>query len=176
MGKFSRLTRSLKRDVVNAVVGGNLTPRPLRWRVLKAWGVDTGSVALEPRTWFGAPHVQLGADVYINSHVLFDANGGITVGDRTRIGPRVSIITSTHGIGPASQRCGEFTAAPVVIGSGCWIGTGATILPGVTIGDGCVIAAGALVTKDCEPDGLYAGVPAALLRPLQATEAPALRA
>jgi maltose O-acetyltransferase len=40
------------------------------------------------------------------------------------------------------------------------------VLDGVTIGAGCVIAAGAVVTRDCEPDGLYAGVPAVRKRDL----------
>jgi maltose O-acetyltransferase len=52
----------------------------------------------------------------------------------------------------------------VRIGDRCWIGARATILPGVSIGDGTVVAAGAVVTKDCEPDALYAGVPARRLR------------
>jgi maltose O-acetyltransferase len=40
------------------------------------------------------------------------------------------------------------------------------VLPGVTIGAGCAVAAGAVVTADCEPDGLYAGVPARRVRDL----------
>jgi maltose O-acetyltransferase len=36
----------------------------------------------------------------------------------------------------------------------------------VTVGDGCVIAAGAVVAKDCEPNGLYVGVPARRARDL----------
>lgn len=34
-----------------------------------------------------------------------------------------------------------------------------TILPGVKIGEGAVIAAKALVCKNCEPYGIYGGVP-----------------
>lgn len=37
---------------------------------------------------------------------------------------------------------------------------GVTILPGVTVNDGCVVASGAVVTKDCEAYGIYAGIPA----------------
>jgi maltose O-acetyltransferase len=40
------------------------------------------------------------------------------------------------------------------------------LLPGVTVGDGCVIAAGSVVTGDCEPHGVYAGVPAKRVRDL----------
>ena len=39
-------------------------------------------------------------------------------------------------------------------------------MPGVTIGEGCIVAAGAVVTKDCESHGLYAGVPARRIRDL----------
>jgi acetyltransferase-like isoleucine patch superfamily enzyme len=40
------------------------------------------------------------------------------------------------------------------------------IMPGVEVGPGCVVAAGAVVIKDCEPNGLYAGVPAKRVRDL----------
>lgn len=49
------------------------------------------------------------------------------------------------------------------IGSGCCIGSGATILP-VRIASNCVIGAGTVVTKDLTMPGVYAGNPARLLR------------
>lgn len=52
----------------------------------------------------------------------------------------------------------------VVIGNDVWIGNNVSILEGVTIGDGAVVAAGSVVTKDLEPYGIYAGVPAKKLR------------
>lgn len=48
----------------------------------------------------------------------------------------------------------------VTIGNDVYIGDGVRIMPGVTIGDGCVIGTRAVVTKDCEPFGIYVGVPA----------------
>jgi acetyltransferase-like isoleucine patch superfamily enzyme len=51
------------------------------------------------------------------------------------------------------------------IGSGVSIGTNATILP-VTICDHVVVGAGAVVTKDINRPGVYAGNPASLLRSL----------
>ncbi|MCR4913326.1 MAG: acyltransferase [Lactobacillus sp.] len=56
---------------------------------------------------------------------------------------------------------------PVKIDDGCWIGANVTILPGVHIGKGCVIGAGAVVNKDCEPNGVYVGVPAKRIKDLQ---------
>jgi virginiamycin A acetyltransferase len=48
----------------------------------------------------------------------------------------------------------------VTIGNDVYIGDGARIMPGVKIGDGCVIGARAVVTKDCDPYGIYIGIPA----------------
>ena len=48
----------------------------------------------------------------------------------------------------------------IVIGDDVWIGYGVHIMPGIKVGDGCVIGAGAVVTRDCEPYGVYVGVPA----------------
>jgi acetyltransferase-like isoleucine patch superfamily enzyme len=76
------------------------------------------------------------------------------------------VLTSTHAIGPHHARLGDWRYLPVTIGAGCWIAARSVIMPGVTIGDGCIVAAGAVVLEDCEPDGLYAGVPARRIRDL----------
>jgi acetyltransferase-like isoleucine patch superfamily enzyme len=52
----------------------------------------------------------------------------------------------------------------VDIGNDVWVGASVLVLDGVKIGDGAVIAAGAVVVKDCEPFGVYAGVPAKLIK------------
>lgn len=39
----------------------------------------------------------------------------------------------------------------------------------MTIGDGSVVAAGSLVNRDVPPNSLVAGVPARIVRPLEAT-------
>lgn len=52
----------------------------------------------------------------------------------------------------------------IEIGNDVWIGNGVQILSGVTIGDGAVVGCGAVVTKDLKPYGIYAGVPAKLIR------------
>jgi len=76
------------------------------------------------------------------------------------------VITSTHRLGDARRRAGEWEARPVRIEDGCWIGAGAILLPGVAVGEGCVVAAGAVVRESCEPNGLYGGVPARRLEDL----------
>jgi virginiamycin A acetyltransferase len=50
--------------------------------------------------------------------------------------------------------------APVRIGNDVHFGRSVSVSGGVTIGDGCIFRDGCLVTKDCEPYGVYEGVPA----------------
>ena len=58
--------------------------------------------------------------------------------------------------------------APIKIGNGVWIGAHATILSGVTVGNGSVIAAGAVVTKDVPERVVVAGVPAKIIKNIEA--------
>lgn len=159
-------SRYLRRDAMNTVANLPLLPRPARTRLLRAFGVRIGDAAIEPGVWFAGPHVTIDDGVYINADAHLDANAPIMIGAGTRIGPRATILTSSHAIGPHEARCGEHTGMPVTIGAGCWLGAGVTFLPGVTVADGCVIGAGSIVTRDTEPDGLYVGSPARRIRDL----------
>jgi len=51
----------------------------------------------------------------------------------------------------------------VTIKKGAVIGSHSCILSGITIGEGAMIGAGAVVTKNCEPGGVYVGNPAHLI-------------
>ena len=103
----------------------------------------------------------------------FDTRGPIAIGRSCDLGMEVMFCSSSHRAGPRSKRAGEYFHAPIVVGDGTWIGSRALILPGVTIGEGCIVAAGAVVTEDCAPDGLYAGVPARRVRDLEPARTPA---
>ncbi len=115
---------------------------------------------------FGGVDIELGDDVFIGVDCHIESPCEIGAG--SDLAPRVVILTATHEIGPSRSRAVEPPLVlPVWIGQGCWIGAGVTILPGVTIGNGVVIAAGAVVRKDCQDNGLYAGVPARRMRDLE---------
>jgi maltose O-acetyltransferase len=126
---------------------------------------------MSPGVQFLCEDVSIGPAAFINRDCLIDALWSpIVIGERVYIGPQVRILTASHEIGTGSQRAGSSVQEPVTISAGTWIGVAATILPGVTIGEGCVIAAGAVVTKDCEPHGLYGGLPARRIRDLPVGE------
>jgi acetyltransferase-like isoleucine patch superfamily enzyme len=93
---------------------------------------------------------QLSARVSVGQACSFLDLGGITIGERTMISPKVTLITEGHPIEP-SERYDFVTVAPIVIEANVWIGAAATILPGVTIGHDSIIGAGAVIAKDVPP-------------------------
>jgi maltose O-acetyltransferase len=104
----------------------------------------------------------------INIGCVFELGEQIMVGDYVGFGHQVMVLTTTHEIGPAYRRSMGRRKLPVTIGNGCWIGARVTILPGVTIGSGSIIAAGAVVNRDVPPNTLSAGVPAKVVKELDA--------
>ncbi len=97
-----------------------------------------------------------GDRVFINQGCFFLDFGGITIGDRVLIGPRVTLSTAGHPV-ELDERYDFITYAPIVIEDEVWIGAAATITPGVTIGRGSVVGAGATVAKDVPPMSVVTG-------------------
>lgn len=94
--------------------------------------------------------VRLGEQAFVGQGCTFLDLGGITIGDRAMIAPRVTLVTEGHPVEPA-ERYGWITVAPIVVEARAWIGAGVTILPGVTIGHDAVVGAGTVVAKDVPP-------------------------
>jgi maltose O-acetyltransferase len=161
-----RSARDVLRDsVLGGLAGAAVVPNSLRLRLLRLVGVRVGAGAyVSPGCTFVQAPIAIGERSYINRRCTFEA--GVEVGADVDIGPDVSLLTSTHEPGTRRRRAGRGVLAPVKVGRGTWIGAAVTVLPGVTIGEGCVIAAGSVVARDCEPHGLYAGVPAERRRDL----------
>lgn len=63
------------------------------------------------------------------SHVIADAK--VTIGSDTYCGPYVYITSTNHSYDDPDEPVGRQwpRSAPVAIGPGCWLGTGAVILP-----------------------------------------------
>jgi acetyltransferase-like isoleucine patch superfamily enzyme len=106
-----------------------------------------------------------GERVFVNQGCTFSDYGGLTIGDRVLIGPRVTITTAGHPVDPR-ERFDFLTAAPVVVEDDVWIGAAATVTPGVTIGRGSVVGAGAVVARDVPPMSLVTATSAVHRRDL----------
>ncbi len=110
--------------------------------------------------------LKIGNDTWIGQEVFLHAAGGIFIGKRVGIGPRVSIFTSFHAESGRKRAILDSPLAfkPVHVGDDADIGIGAILLPGIRIGKGAQVGAGAVVTKNVAPYAVVVGNPARVLR------------
>jgi acetyltransferase-like isoleucine patch superfamily enzyme len=134
---------------------------------VRLWGQDIriGShVTLDWDTCLIGP-VTLGNGIYINQQTIISQQ--VTIEDNVGIGPGCTIFGDSRQVSDNPDcRAGDSTWHPTIIGKGAMIGAQVTVLPGVHVGPGAVIAAGSVVIDDCEPNAVYAGVPAKKVKDL----------
>jgi len=106
-------------------------------------------------------------DVYIGDECIIDLAGKLVIMKGATISANVNIMTHADpGGSHNSPVCNYFppTTGEVIIEDYAWIGAGCTLLANVTIGANIVVGAGSLVNRNLYTKGVYAGVPARLLR------------
>ena len=115
------------------------------------------------------PHV---GSVVIEDDVEIGALTTVVAGTivPTRVGRGVKTDDHVHiahncdvGANTLITACVEISGS-VTIGENCWIGPNVSIRDGLSIAPGCFIGIGSVVTKSLEVPGVYAGVPARLMK------------
>jgi maltose O-acetyltransferase len=163
----ARLRASAWRLVVDSLLPLPLVSPRLRSRVLRLAGVRIeGPTEIRQGLELMTGDLRVGPGVFVNRGVTIHNTARVTLEADVALGPGVLVTTTHHRFDDPASRAGTPDPRPVLVGRGTWVGARAVVLPGVTIGEGCVVAAGAVVTRDCAPHGLYAGVPARRVRDL----------
>ena len=160
------------------------TPEELAALGLKAYGRDV--CISRKASIYGAEHISLGDHVRIDDFcllsgqitlgsyihlaagvLLFAGDAGISIGDYSTLSSRCAVYALTDDYSGAAmtnptvpEAYTHVTRQPVTIGRHVIVGTGSTILPGVNVGEGCAVGAMSLLSRDCEPWGVYHGIPA----------------
>lgn len=103
-------------------------------------------------SYFRRLGMTIGRDTQISLKARMDKTNprGIHIGDGTLIAFDATILA--HDLA-------RIIHSDTYIGSNCFIGCRAIIMPGVKIGDGCIVAAGSVVTVDVPPGSIVAGNP-----------------
>lgn len=122
--------------------------------------IGEGSRVMSPLTVVRGNRVKIGRNVVVMNNSLFMAAGGITIEDDVMVAANVQLISNNHDLYDHQI----LTCKPVRLKRNCWIGAGATILPGITVGENAVVAAGAVVTKDVEDNMVVGGNPAKIIK------------
>jgi acetyltransferase-like isoleucine patch superfamily enzyme len=117
---------------------------------------------------FIGPFVEIQRGVVIGSRSRIQSHSFIcelvAIGDDCFISHGAMFINDLFSTGGPAQGRRDLWKS-TIIGNRVSIGTNATILP-VKICDNVVIGAGAVVTRNIDTPGIYAGNPARLVRPL----------
>jgi len=147
-----------------AVFASPLVPlsAPKRF-LLRAFGARVGAgVVLKPGVSIKHPwRLRIGAHSWIGEHVWIDNLVQVTIGANACLSQGAFVLTGNHDY---TSPTFELLTRPVHIEDGAWIAARAIVCPGVTVGRNAVVTVGGVLTRDAEPDGLYAGNPAQRVR------------
>ena len=112
-------------------------------------------------------------DDYVNTSGYVRIGNNVRIKRCSMIGQAVDIddgawvgsgVTTTRLKNPIDPDCKEEW---IYIKKGAMVGSKCLLLAGITIGEGAVVGAGAIVSRDCEPNGVYIGIPAKLVRKIK---------
>ncbi len=104
--------------------------------------------------------------VNLSTWCNISSNSSITIGEKTLLGPYVSVFATAHNFDDVDTAIAEqgWSSEGVTIGSNCWLGARVSVLDGVTIGDDVVLGAGSLVTSSLPGKVVAVGTPAKVVK------------
>jgi len=131
--------------------------------LLRIFGARVGvGLVIKPRVNIKHPwrliigdHVWIGEDVWIDNLVT------VHIGSNVCLSQGALVLTGSHDYSDPSFR---LTLGEVNLEDGAWVAARSMVCPGVRCGRNAVITAGSVLRKDAEPDGVYTGNPAVLVR------------
>lgn len=156
------LTRKIRNRIGTLAFNMIVTYIPshfVRQNFLRAFGATIGkdTSIFRGTTILDIENLVIGEACSIGFRCMFDARGGITIGDNVVIASDTHIIGGYHDHNDPTFKP---ILEPCVIGDYVWIASRSTVLSGVTIGRGAVVGGCSMVRKDVGELEVVAGVPA----------------
>jgi len=108
--------------------------------------------------------IEIGNFCRINENVRLD---NVRIGNHVMIGRESILLGKMHEFRdtniPMEQNLSN-DSKPTIIEDDVWLGLRVIVMPGVMIRKGTIVGAAAVITKDTEEYGIYAGIPAKLIK------------
>jgi glycosyltransferase involved in cell wall biosynthesis len=135
---------------------------PRRW-LLRLLGFTIHPSAFVSPTvlFYRTGNLRIGAGSAVNRGVTLDNREVISIGRGCSISHGAALITAGHDVDSPYL---EYQSRPISIEDHVVIFARAVVLPGTVLARGVVVMAGSVISGSTEPGGIYAGVPAKLLR------------
>lgn len=114
--------------------------------------------------------VEIGDNAVIMMGSVINIGAGTMIDMGAILGGRAIVGKNSH-VGAGAVLAGVIepaSAEPVRVGDNVLIGANAVVIEGVQIGSGSVVAAGAIVTQDVPENVVVAGVPARIIKEIDA--------
>ncbi len=118
--------------------------------------------------------ISLGSFIHISAFCALYGKKGIEIKDYSGLSPRTTIFSETDDFSGEyliNPMCPEWTTnvtgGKVILEKYVQIGAGSILMPKINIGEGSVVGAMSLVKKDLASWGIYAGVPAKIIKQRQ---------
>lgn len=115
------------------------------------------------KDWSG---LSIGDNVAIHTGVYIDATGGVSIGDNSSIGHYASLLSFDHTWDDLTvpMKYNRLRFEPIEIGADVLVFAAARVLAGARIHSRTLLGANAIVRPGVYTSGLYAGVPAKLIK------------
>jgi acetyltransferase-like isoleucine patch superfamily enzyme len=140
-------------------------------KILRAYGATIGDncdieTGLTFHNCINYTHLIIGNNCHIGKNCFFDLRETIKIQENVVISMQCTFITHIDMTKSSLNKLFPSERKGLLINSNSYIGSGATVLMGVTIGESCFIGSNALVNKSTEPNSMYFGIPAKLIKRL----------
>ena len=114
--------------------------------------------------------LKIGSNSAIGEYSYFGCSGGVEIGDDVIMGQYISFHSENHSFNDSEKLIREqgVSSKGIKLGNNIWVGSKVTFLDGCKVGDNSVVAAGAVVTSEFPSNVVIGGVPAKVIKQLDA--------
>ena len=138
-------------------------PLFLKRFILRIFGAKIGKmVVVMPKVSIKYPwNITIGNFSWIGEGVWLQSLGNIDIQENVCISQGVKILTGNHNY---KSRKFDLLISDVLICKGAWIGAFSILCPGIVVGENAVLTVSSVAKSSLDPNLIYAGSPAIIIR------------